>query len=306
MQILIYNLLRSFLSQEARNKLKKLLYAFRRKFDFIFLYVFGTTDDDNLFKQILNEIGSDFDILMIHSSYDNMIPMYKGNIHSLVTKFIEFSNSNNITIAMPAFFLGKGGGNDMQSAALYYEKHPIFNINSTYSQMGLFSEIFRRYPGVFRSIHPTHSISAYGPLAEKITSTHHLANNPYGEMTPFGYMAQFNTKILGIGTKYYRVLTQAHTAEEILKDDFPIKFTYDKKIPVTCKLHNGTSIVYQFLVRRKEYRIDALALKKILKNIKIKTWRYKGIPFFLTDAKSVTDELIKAAKRGKTIYKKIS
>ncbi len=306
MQIFIYNLLRSFLSQETRNKLKKLLYGLRRKFDFLFLFVFGTTDDENLFNHIENVIGRDFDILMIHSSYDNIIPMYKGNIHSFIVKLIEFSKFNNITIAMPAFFLGKGGGNDMQSAAYYYEKYPVFNLTSTYSQMGLFSEIFRRYPGVLRSIHPTHSISAYGPLAEKIISTHHLSNNPYGELTPFGYMAQFNTKILGIGTKYYRVLTQAHTAEEILKDEFPIKFNYQKSIPITCKLPNGSSFVYQFLVRKKEYRIDALALRKILKNIRIKTWRYKGIPFFLTDAKSVTDELIKAARMGKTIYKKIS
>lgn len=304
MQVILYNILKRFLSQKTRNNIKRFIYKIRSHLKIFFLFYYGTVTNDELIINIVSKLTDDIDILMVHSSYDNMKPMYMDNLNDFVKKLISFCNDKRITLVMPAFFFGKNG-NDILDAAKYYRKTPTINLNKSISQMGLLSEIFRRYPGVLRSVHPTHSVCALGPLAEKITSTHHLSNNPYGEGTPFGIMAKHKTKIIGIGTRYYRVLTQAHTPEELLKEKFPIKFNYNEEINIKCIAQNNKEILYKFFVRAKEYRIDAIALKKILKKINIHSWKYKGIPLFITEAKSVTDTIINAALNGKTIYRKL-
>jgi len=304
MQVILYNVLRRFLSQSSRNRLKKILYKIKNKFKRLILFYYGTVDNDELICHIESKLGNDFEILMIHSSYDNMQPMYIGNPSDFIKRLVNYCNKSRITLVMPAFFFGKGG-NDIIDAANYYHKTPVIDLNKTYSQMGFLTEIFRRYPGVKRSIHPTHSVCALGPLADEVVRSHHLSNNPYGSGTPFGVMAEHKTKIFGIGTRYYRVLTQAHTAEELMGESFPIHFNYEESILINCISINGKEIKYNFAVRSKEFRIDAIALKKILDDIGIQTWKFKGIPFFVTEAKLVTDTLIHAAKKGKTIYRKI-
>ncbi|NJS39886.1 MAG: AAC(3) family N-acetyltransferase [Rhodobacteraceae bacterium] len=59
-----------------------------------------------------------------------------------------------------------------------------FDAKRTPSEMGLLTELFRRAPGAKRSLHPTHSVTALGPLAEQLTATHHQATTPSGRGTP--------------------------------------------------------------------------------------------------------------------------
>ena len=73
-----------------------------------------------------------------------------------------------------------------------------------------------------RSLHPTASVSALGPLAHDLTATHHLAKTTFGEGTPFAIMAARRTAIIGIGTEYFRCLTQVHAAEDLLGEQYPL------------------------------------------------------------------------------------
>ncbi len=59
-------------------------------------------------------------------------------------------------------------------------------------------------------------------MAEELTKEHHLADTECGRGTPFGFMAEHKTKIPGLGTKYYRSLTQIHAAENFLKEKLPV------------------------------------------------------------------------------------
>ena len=65
---------------------------------------------------------------------------------------------------------------------------PTFDPLLSPSEMGPFSEFFRKQPGVVRSHSPTHSIAASGALAETLVSGHRTADGrstPWGE-GPFG------------------------------------------------------------------------------------------------------------------------
>jgi neutral ceramidase len=61
---------------------------------------------------------------------------------------------------------------------------PTFDAFRSPSEMGWFSEFFRKQPGVYRSSNPTHSVAAWGAGAEEFVSGHRFAagrQSPWGE-----------------------------------------------------------------------------------------------------------------------------
>ncbi len=200
---------------------------------------------------------------------------------------------------MPTFF----GGSNLQAKEYYEKGNQIFNVKKTASQIGLLTELFRITQNVKRSIHPTHSVCASGPLAEELTKHHHLSGTTFGDGTPFGEMIKYKTLILGIGTKSQHSVTQIHAAEDIMGSNYPIML-YSNTIPVTCVDELGNNIVYNLRTKAPEYIFDRKSFFRILKSIKIMEWTYKGIPFFLTQADAVTKAFVDAAKNGQTMYKK--
>ena len=300
MHTILYNLSGKFLSTNTRAKAKFYIHKIRIRNRTLLKYIYGTVNDEELFRHIEPKIGKDADILFIHSSFNNMIPNYVGKVGVFIEKIISYCEKNCITLAMPTFYFGKTNSESGE----YFRDH-VFNVNRTVSKMGILTEIFRRKEGVKRSIHPTHSVCAYGPLADKLTATHHLGDTACGEGTPFGEMTKYKTIILGIGIRSFRALTQVHSAEDLMKSDFPFTFNYSEVIPVTCLDKDKNTITYHLTIKKIDYRRDARMLHTILGKEKLKEWKYKGMPFFLTQAKLVTDALIDAAKKGQTIYKRI-
>lgn len=287
------------LTQETGNTVDESFYRFKIKNKWLFRLLHGTAADADIFNNILQRINKSFDILMVHSSLAGMMPMYSGNLSKLLYMLVAYSKEKNITLAMPAFLMG----NNFQVIERFKTGMISFNINTTVSEMGMLSEMFRRLPGVKRSFHPTHSICALGPLAEKLTGNHNLADTTFGEGTPFDEMIKHRTIILGIGVKSENALTQIHVVEDIMKDRFPIPL-YTGVLPVTCVDESGKSFVYNLRIKNPDYTIDTGSLRKILRRIKNMDWTYKGIPFFSVEAKVVTDTFIEAAEKGETMYKK--
>lgn len=287
------------LTQESGNSIGDSIYKFKIRNKWIFTSIYGTVDDEEIFKTIFQRIPGKIDIIMVHSSLAGMMPMYIGNINKLMNMLISYCKENNITLAMPAFVMGSNA----QVIEHYKNGKNQFSVNKTVSEMGMLSELFRRTPGVKRSIHPANSICALGPLSDELTRNHHRAETTFGEGTPFGEMIKYKTVITGIGIKSENALTQIHSVEDILKDRFPIPL-YTGVLPVTCLNESGNTIIYNLRIKNPDYMIDPRSLRQILKRIKKMDWRYKGIPFFLTKADVVTKTFIEAAKNGKTMYKK--
>jgi len=286
------------LTQESGNKINASLYKFKNKHKRIFRLIYGTANDEEIFNNILQKLDGKVDILMIHSSLNGMVPMYTGSLNKLLSLILSYCKQNNITLAMPAFF----SGSNLEAKEYYENGKHIFNVGKTFSQMGMLSELFRRTPNVKRSIHPTHSICALGPLADLLTKNHHHADTTFGEGTPFGEVIKYRTIILGIGTKSPQPLTQVNSAPDIMKNEFPINL-YSEMIPVTCVDEIGNNKIYNLRIRKREFKIDRKTVKKILRR-KVIEWTYKGIPFLLAQADVVTNVIIEAARNGQTIYMK--
>jgi aminoglycoside N3'-acetyltransferase len=264
--------------------------------------VHGSFSSDGLAAELARLLPMDFEILMVHSSYDALLPMYKGDARELIAALLKICGPDR-TLVMPAWVMG-GRTFDTQA---YFRTRP-FDVRRTPSEIGLLAEVFRRTPGVLRSLHPTCSVCALGPLAQELTSGHHLARSGLSPDSPFGTMTRRRTAILGLGVEYYRCLTHAHTAKEVLGDAFPIKFP-SVSMPVTLVDYDGSRFEYKmgFPDRSKSpSKLDLRLLWSLLAKDELLEWRFHGVPMFLVaQARVVTERLVEAAHQGMTIYGRV-
>ena len=225
--------------------------------------------------------------------------MYSGTPEELINELIAFCGSKR-TLAMPTFFLG---GRTYDSIG-YYRTRP-FDVRRTPSEMGLLTEVFRRRPGVKRSLHPTHSICALGPRTDELIGTHHLASTRTGERTPFAAMTHRNTAIVGLGVEYYRCLTHTHTAEDLMGEEFPIEFTR-VTLPVSMINYDGGEVPFELTVLRCATPLDNTLLRSLLSADELVEWKFHGVALFVTNAQRVTEALIDAARKGLTVFGRAS
>ena len=295
----IYALLRRVLSQETRNGIKQTLRKTKKKMAPIRRAYHGPFSAQDLVDHLDSQLPDSTEVIMLHSSMHDLYPMYSGSPQELADALADYAIKTNRTLCMPAFIFG---GKAYDATQLYTE-NPIFDVIQAKSETGFMTEYFRNKQGVNRSLHPTHSICAIGPLAEKLNEAHHTCGSIFGADSPFMRMNDYQTEIIGLGCQYFRVLTQVHTVENVLGEKFPYPLDYDhvpmKIVDAKAQEHDFTLIRANNNDLRRVERIEAY-----LQPNELREWHWHGVPFFCIGAKAVTEALLKAADKGVTIYEK--
>ena len=257
---------------------------------------YGTFGADELRAELARHLPPDTEIVMVHSSLAGLQPMYAGDIRELLDALIELCGTHR-TLAMPAFFFG---GRKVDPIA-HYQERPVFDVRHQPSETGLLTELFRRREGVRRSLHPIASVLALGPQADELVADHHLAKTSFGEGTPFAFMAERRTAIVGIGAEYFRSLTQVHAAEDLLGERYPLAPRPDM-LPVQLTDFDGMVHHYGLPFDKSVMGRRIERLEQLLDPDELIQWRFHGAPLFVTSAARVTEVLMDAALRGETIY----
>ena len=108
----------------------------------------------NQIKEVLKKINirAQDPVIFVHSG---LFPfgIIEGGLNNITELLFEWVGSSG-TIIMPTFTF-KGGS--------------TWNQSETRSETGVLTEYFRKLPEVYRTIHPLHSVSAYGKLANILT-----------------------------------------------------------------------------------------------------------------------------------------
>src|SRR2546426_1189882 len=170
------------LPSPIKRSLKRLVRGYHRRFR-----AFTPAD----LKSALLELGVvSGDVLMAHSAFDTFLGFQGGPVDAIRT--LQEVVGARGTLMMPTIpFRG--------TAVEYALGDPVFDVQRTVSRMGLLTEVFRRSPGVVRSIHPTHSVAVWGNRADAIIAGHERAETPCGRSTPYEKLLEYDGKILLAG-----------------------------------------------------------------------------------------------------------
>ncbi|MFX0071645.1 MAG: AAC(3) family N-acetyltransferase [Candidatus Hermodarchaeota archaeon] len=182
------------------------------------------------FKKLGVEKG---DILFIHSSLKR-IGYVVGGAKTVIDALLETIGQEG-TLVIPTYPLH----NTMYE--LCTMKNYVFDYKTTPTGLGTIPAEFLKYKGIYRSIHPTHSISAIGRNAKEITESHHIGDKAYGENSPWAKLIEMNGKFLGIGISLGPT-TQYHYVEDIMGEKFPIKVKVDRIYTIKCKIDENKYI----------------------------------------------------------------
>jgi len=145
----------------------------------------------------LKELGlRSGDTVVVHSSLSSF-GRVEGGADTVVDAILEVLGAEG-TLVVPTFNFEPG----------------VFDPKTTPSIVGKITEAVRLRPNAIRSLHPTHSVAAIGPLAEAITEGHENVD-PFGRGSALFKVLQVHGKILQLGTTH-TTNSMVHVAEEIV------------------------------------------------------------------------------------------
>ena len=107
------------------------------------------------------------------------------------------------------------------TSAEWLGREKAMDVRRSPSMMGLISEVFRRSPGVVRSLSATHPLLAWGNRAEDFVAGHQDSDRPFGPDSPFARLLERDALILGIDAPFSS-FTFTHFVEDYLADTLPV------------------------------------------------------------------------------------
>jgi aminoglycoside 3-N-acetyltransferase len=167
-------------------------------------------DKHRFLKQFVTDLGSlgvrPGGVLLVHSSLKSLGWVPGGAETVIQGLLIAIGEAG--TLLMPA---------------LTYETvrtaTPIFDVLATPSCVGIIPETFRLRDGTRRSLHPTHSVCAVGPLTEELLTPHTQDSTPCGPNSPFHRLPEFGGRILMLGCGL-QPNTSMHALEELVEPPY--------------------------------------------------------------------------------------
>lgn len=188
--------------------------------------------------QYLSEMGFDgTESIMVHSSMKS-IGAVEGGADTVVDAFMEYFAEG---LFMTPTHTWK------QMSAEYSVFHPA----TEPACVGIISNIFMKRPGVVRSLHPTHSIAAFGKDAAEYIKGEENVTTPCAVGGCWERLRERNAKILLIGVTHARN-TFIHAIEEVY--DVPERLT---EKPVDFKIVMPDGSVKEVAMHRHYNRLKA-------------------------------------------------
>ncbi|MBO5724188.1 MAG: AAC(3) family N-acetyltransferase [Lentisphaeria bacterium] len=141
--------------------------------------------------------------IMIHSSMKKIGPV-EGGAETVLEVLKEYFRKGNGLLVFPAF---------SYASILNAPGKNVFDVRNTPCCVGILPELFRSQSGVKRSLHPLHSLAAWGRECVSFTEGHEKYDTAFNLNGPFGRLPVRNGKILlaGVGLT---ACTYFHALEE--------------------------------------------------------------------------------------------
>lgn len=236
----------------------------------------------SLKKDLLQSCLQPSDTVLIHSSMKS-IGNVEGGADTVLDVLMDFFGKEGLLV-FPTL-----------SYNIYGQEEKIFSPEKTPSVVGLLTEMFRKRPGVIRSLHPTHSVAAYGKDAEGFCAGHEKFSTPCARRSPWGKLYDRKAKILFIGTKSIGCSTFFHGVEEFL----PVPGMFEKD-PYDLFLEKPDGSLFRipsFRHHGHHNKYYSLAAPLLRENGALKEGRFGDAACFLLDAKKSADLILELLEK---------
>lgn len=235
------------------------------------------------------------ELAMVHSSVDRL---QLGFPFTRLLPLLRSTVGAEGTLLFPATHLH-------ERPERWLDRGEVFDVRRAPTSMGLLPELARRQRDAARSMHPTHSVVAVGPLANSLVEMHHCDIYPCGEQSPYYQVAARGGTILGLGVDT-DVLTLVHCIEDIWRERFPVATHRERIYEANVRTPEGEERTVRTLVahprirwrRMREFMRQHVG-GEICRRIDV-----AGRPFYRADAAGLLQRMEALAERGITMYRR--
>lgn len=182
---------------------------------------------DNLVTKLATNGIERGDHLLVHSSLSS-IGWVEGGADTVIDALLQAVGEAG-TVMFPTL---TGAVTDSP------ETPPRFDARSSACWTGKIPEAARLRPDAVRSLHPTHSVVAFGRYASWFTSGHELVRTPCGYGSPYDKLASVGGKIVLIGVTQ-QCNTSYHHAEEVSRTPIVLQ---DRTMAITMTDIHGRQV----------------------------------------------------------------
>jgi aminoglycoside N3'-acetyltransferase len=221
----------------------------------------------------------------VQSSWNEFfnVPMKPSEVIDLLRDLIGPEG----TLAMPAFPIDQDA-----SKVFLVDRAPVYT--------GLLCEVFRRVPGVQRSIHLSSSVCAIGPNADFLLRDHHRTLMTWGKDSPFCRLMDVDARMIGLGATF-NFMTPLHAVECLLYDEIPFFHqVFNGTIRYRWKRASGETGEHEFLNRGGDIRPQRLRRHfgpDICTDIKL-----SNLKMMAADAKPFIEHAVALGRKGITMF----
>ena len=172
----------------------------------------------------------------------------------------------------------------------------FFSYVDSHCCVGAIPEFFRTLPDTVRSVHPSHSVSAWGKEAISLTKDHILDRTPCGAHSPLRLLPQAGGKILLLGCGW-SPNTSMHGVEELAGAPYCLT---PYEVEYNIELQNGELVTVRHqqhhFGRRWAQRYDRL--QEVLPEEFVRRGKVLEADAVLLDAKGVWDTALRVMKEA--------
>ena len=235
------------------------------------------------------------DVVYMHSSVDRLnlgFPFYR------ILPLIQSVIGEKGTVLFPTY-----PNRSPVSSYEYLRAGSVFDVRRTPSFTGLLTEFGRRHPRAIRSLHPTKSVCAIGPLAEWLTSTHQQSPYPYDRHSPYYKLVDCDAKIVGIGV-WTEYLSFVYCIDDAMKANPPVRTYHPEVFRATCINYRGEQEVvetYAHDMSRCIHDIPQFIKRHVPADV-CEDIVVNGMRFFRAGAPRLFEVMLPLAERGITVY----
>jgi aminoglycoside N3'-acetyltransferase len=195
-------------------------------------------------REILDELGIERGgMLFIKASMDRL--EYDGRQTVALLEALIDRVGPDGTLVMPSFAFPNWIG---RPAAGF-----VFDVRRTSSQMGLLSEVLRRYPGTRRSAQYWVPACAWGKHAATLTDDQLEIENPFGAGSTYRRLVERGATMIGLGVSLnYNIV--AHVADAVLAPRYTFAIFSEAPLFGTVVTADGRRYTTRTIIVRQEHR----------------------------------------------------